>query len=348
MKRKRLSTLPNKRHHKPSACGLLQLPRELRIQIFQHLLYSPKPLGVEFEGNDRLAKARRNKRTFTFYPAILCVSQQLYAEGYEVLYGQNTVTATINLEPRSVDSFTECLGNLISFHASYDNYDSAVARRFNKWHVTIKQHIEIPVQGNEVVSKFVSRFLRTIPNLAKLKVQLHLWTQPERWKFPERRKSFTFDNPQNFDDFADQILRPFSAVRVRQAEFVDQQASPIRAASSLSRLMMSDTPSTDIRDLFYDLSSFLRHAVSYESRGVLMCRLIPLEIALDQYDVDNFRFHLRSILASLSSFRGLTLPQHLLEFAQDLASFETANGRIPGCTNCVFGQGAKSVGDDEL
>jgi len=128
MKRKRSSTPNQGRCNTLSAmrltqishegCPLLQLPRELRVRILQHLLYSPEPLGMKFDvNNDRLKHllVRPNKRTFTLYPAILCVSQQVRNEGYEILYRQNTTTATINLDPDDERSTVECLDNLIPF-----------------------------------------------------------------------------------------------------------------------------------------------------------------------------------------------------------------------------------------
>ncbi len=313
----------------PSACPLLQLPRELRIRILQLLLYSPKPLGMEFVGDGHLL-SRPSKRTFAFYPAILGVSLQLHEEGYEVLYHQNTATATMNLDPEEGWSTTECLDNLIPL----DNPGGAIACRFNKWDVTIRLNLDIPREATNTIFDFVSGVLRAIPDLNKLRVQLHLWD------YPEPRESITFANPHDFDDIAEQVLRPFSIIRVRQANFVDKHGHPIGAALPLSRLMMSDTapPPITLHGLFGDLSTFLDHSLSEQSRTLVDVRLVPLKVARDQYDVDAFRFTLRSLLAHYSCFRGLAPPQHLIEFAQDSASAETASGTSPDYLRNVFGQ----------
>ncbi|KAK3167985.1 hypothetical protein OEA41_004431 [Lepraria neglecta] len=289
--------------------------------------------------NDKLKRllVRPNKRTFTFYPAILCVSQQVHNEGYEILYRQNTATATINLDPEDEYSTVECLDNLIP----PDNLGAAIACRFTKWEVTVKLNINVPKDATNIIFDFVSGILRAIPNMNKLKVQLNLWD------YPERRELITFANPYDFDDIAEQIFRPFSTIRVRQAEFVDKSGYPIRSALSLSRLMMSDTapPAITLHELFNDLSLFLDDSLSKQSRRVVNARLVPLEVACDQYDVDTFRSTLRSLLAYFSYFRGLVAPQHLVKFAQDSASAETGNGRIPDCPKDVFGQWAKLAGD---
>ena len=192
---------------------------------------------------------RPNKRTFTLYPAILCVSQQVHNEGNEVPYRQNTATATINLAPDGERSTIECLNRLIPF----DDLGAAIACRSTKSYVTVRLNINIPEDATKIIFNFVSGILRAIPSLNKLKVQLNLWD------YPEPRKLITFANPPDFDDIAEQIFRPFSTIRVRQADFVDKQGYPIRATLSLSNLMMGDTTPSPItlHELFDDLISFL-------------------------------------------------------------------------------------------
>ncbi len=243
-----------------------------------------------------------NKRTFAFYPAILCVSQQVLNEGYEILYHQNTATATISLDSDDERSTVECLDNLIPF-------DGLIACRFTTWNVTIKLNIQPSKYATNMIFDFVSRVLRANPNLNKLKVQLKLWD------YPERRKFITFPNPHDFDDIAERILRPFSIIRIKQADFVDKQG--IRAALSLSKLMMSDTPPPPItlHELFNYLISFLHDSLPEQSFGVVKARLALLELARSQYDVDAFRSILRLLLEYLNCSRDLVLPRHLVEFA---------------------------------
>ncbi len=265
--------------------------------------------------------ARPNKRTFTFYPAILCVSQQVHDEGYEILYRQNTATATI--DPEEGYCTIEWLDSLIP----NDDLDVAIACRFTKWDITIELNINIPEDATNTIFDFISSILRPIPNLKKLKVRLYLWD------YPEGREFITFANPHDFDDIAEQIFRPFSTIRVRQAEFVDKEGYPIRAALSLSGLMMSDTapPPIMLHQLFDDLNSFLVDSLTEQSLNVVKARLAPLELARDQYDVDGFRSTLRSLLAHLKSSRALVPPQYLVEFAQDSAPAVTDMGKIPDC-----------------
>ena len=302
-----LATMSMRSSHQE--CPLLQLPRELRVRILQHLLYSPEPLGKKFDGPDRFTRiiVRPNKRTFTLYPAILCVSQQVHNEGNEVLYRQNTATATINLAPNGERSTIECLNRLIPF----DDLGAAIACRFTKWHVTIRLNINIPEDATKIIFNFVSGILRAIPNLNKLKVQLNLWD------YPEPRKLITFANPRDFDDIAEQIFRPFSTIRVRQADFVDKQVYPIRVTLSLSNLMMSDTtpPPITLHELFDDLILFLDGSLTEQSCNVVKARFTPLELACDQYDVSAFRSALRLFLAYFNYFRALVPSQHFIEFA---------------------------------
>jgi len=316
MKRKR-TTPTQSRCNTPSAtrsmqtshkdCPLLLLPRELRVLILQHLLYSSEPLGMKFVVNNDRSKhlsVRPNKRTFTFCPAILCVSQQVQNEGYEILYHQNTATATINLDSDDERSTVECLDNLIPF-------DGLIACRFTTWNVTIKLNIQPSKYATNMIFDFVSRVLRANPNLNKLKVQLKLWD------YPERRKFITFANRHDFEDIVEQILRPFSIIRIKQADFVDEQG--IHAALSLSKLMTSDTPPPiTLHELFDNLISFLHDSLPEQSFRVVKARLALLELTCSQYDVDAFRLFLRLLLENLNR-RALMPPRHLVEFAQDSA-----------------------------
>jgi hypothetical protein len=184
--------------------------------------------------------------------------------------------------------------------------------------------VQIPKDATNIIFDFVSGILRAIPNLNKLKVRLHLWD------CPEFRELTTFANSHDFDDVAEQIFRPFSTIRVRQAEFVDKSGYPIRSALSLSRWMTSDTapPPVTLHELFGDLSSFLDDSLSKQSRRAVNARLVHPEVACDQYDINTFRSTLRSLLENFGHFRGLVPPQHLVEFAQDSASAKTDIGRI--------------------
>jgi hypothetical protein len=316
MKRRR-TTSTQSRCNTPSAtrsmqtsqdCPLLLLPLELRVLILQYLLYSSEPLGMKFVVNNDRSKhllVRPNKRTFTFCPAILCVSKQVQNEGYEILYHQNTATATISLDSDDEHSTVECLDNLIPF-------DGRIACRFTTWNVTIKLNIQPLHYATNVIYDFVSVVLRANPNLNKLKVQLKLWD------YPESRKFITFVNPHDFDDIAERILRPFSIIRVKQADFVDKQG--IHVASSLSKLMTSDTapPPITLHELFDNPISFLHDSLPEQSFRVVKARLPLLELACSQYDVDAFRSILRLLLKHLNC-RALMPPQHLVEFAQDSA-----------------------------
>ena len=106
------------------------------------------------------------------------------------------------------------LDNLIPF----DDLGVAIACRFTKWDVSVKLNINIPEDATNIIFDFVSGVLRAIPTLNKLKVQLNLWDHPERRKFT---------NPHGFDDIAEQIFRPFSSIRVKQADFVDKQGTKL-------------------------------------------------------------------------------------------------------------------------
>ena len=122
--------------------------------------------------SDRLKHllVKLNKRTFTFYSAILCVSQQVHNKGYEILYCQNTATATINLDSVDEHFTVKCLDNLIPF----DDLGVAITCRFIKWDITVKLNVNISKDVTNTILNFVSGILHAISNLNKLKVQLNL------------------------------------------------------------------------------------------------------------------------------------------------------------------------------
>ena len=337
MKRKRSSTPTQNRYNTSSTtrleqtshkgCPLLQLPRELRIRILQNLLYSSEPLGKKSDNNHKHISERRFKKTFKIYPAILVVCRQVYDQGYEILYRQNTATAIITLWHDDECSIVTCLDDLLPLH----DLGVAFAQRFTNWDVTVKLNIEIPKDVPDTIFRFISDILREIPNLNKLKVRLELWDED----LFDPGSHVTFADPRDFNDIAEQIFRPFSTIRVRQAEFVDKLGCPISTTLSLSRLMMSESPPPmTLHRLFNDLSLFIDDSLSEQSRRVVKARLVPLEVACDQYDVDAFRSTLRSLLAYLNCFRDLVPPHHLVEFAQGSSSAATDMGRITQAIGC--------------
>ena len=340
MVRKRSSTLTQNHCNTPSAtrsvqtslkgCPLLQLPHELRVLILQQLLYSPEPLGKKSDDNHEHISQRHFKKTFTFYPAILRVCRQVYKEGYEVLYYRNTAKATIILCFNDEHSIVECLDNIIPLH----DLRAAIAHRFINWDVTVKLNIEFPKDMPDTMFRFTSNILRAVSSLNKLKVRLELWDNED---LHDPESHVTFADPQDFDDIAEQIFRPFSIIRVRQVEFIDKREYPIRTTLSLSRLMMGNIPPPmTLHRLFNDIDLFLDESLSEQSRKVVKARLAPLELACDQYDVDAFRSTLRSFLTYLGYFRGLVPPQHLIEFAQNSATIETGMGKISDCPMDIF------------
>jgi hypothetical protein len=333
MKRKRSLTLTQSRCNTSSTtrleqsshkvCPLLQLPCELRFRILQNLLYSSKPLGKKSDDNPKRIYGRRFRKNFKFYPAILAVCRQVYAEGYEILYRQNTATATMMLWDDDECSSVTCLKDLIPLHG----LGVVICQRFTNWDVTVKLNIiKIPKDATDTIIRFTSDILREIPNLNKVKVRLELWKYRDLYD-PESH--VTFADPRDFGDIAEQIFRPFSTIRVRQAEFIDKLGYPIRTTLPLSRLMMSESPPPmTLHRLFNDLSLFIDGSLSGQSRRVVKARLVPLQIACDQYDVDAFCFTLRSLLAYLSCVRDLVPPHHLVEFAQGSLCATTNMGRI--------------------
>lgn len=266
---------------------------------------------------------RRYKKTFTLHPAILRVCRQVFEEGYEILYRENTAKATIYLWYDDDCSSHDFLGALLPLHDD----GRRIAHRFIKWDVTVQLHIDIPKDVPNSIFRFISAILLAIPNLKKLKVRLMLWQSEDISNDTGRHT--TFADRRNLNDIAEQIFRPFSNIRVRQAEFVDEQECPIPATLSLSRLMMSDIrPPLTLHRLFDDLNFFLENSLSEESIRVVRARLVPLEVACDQYDVDAFRYTLRSLLTYLRDFRDLVPPHSLVEFAQDSASAATGAVKI--------------------
>ena len=250
------------------------------------------------------------------------MSRQVYNEGYEILYCQNTAKTTIDVDPYDTCSTIKCLGRFLPL----DDSGTAIACRFIKWDVSVKLNINTPGSATTLTFKFVSGILRAVPKLNKLMVQLNLW------KYADCPGFIASADPHDLDDIMEQILRPFSIIRVRQVDFIDKEGHSISAASSLSTLMMSDTSPSPImlHELYDDLISFLCNSLAEQSWRAIKIRLKPLEIARDQDDVNVFRSTLRSFLIYLSQFRALVPPQHIVEFAQDSASAETRTGEILG------------------
>lgn len=181
MKRKRSSTPAQNPCYTPSAtrsvptclkgCSLLQLPRELRVRILQHHLYSPEPLGTKSDDSHKHISERRFEKTFTFYPAILRVCLQVYEEGYEILYCRNTAKAAIILWSDGESSTVECLDNLVPL----PDLGVTIAHHFIKWDVTVKLNTKIPKNVPDKIFSFISDILSVISNLNKVKVRLELW-----------------------------------------------------------------------------------------------------------------------------------------------------------------------------
>ena len=329
MKRKRSLTSTQNHRNTPSTtrsvqtslkgCPLLQLPREIRVLILQRLLYSPEPLGRKSVDNHEDISERRLMNAFTLYPAIMRVCRQVYDEGYEVLYCQNTAKATITLYHND-----ECSSVILLDGIYLHSPGVIIQHRFIKWDVTVSLHIEIPREAPVTIFRFVSEILREIPNLKDLKVRLELWDDVD-----DPDSHITFADPQDCADIAEQIFRPFSAIRVEQVEFIDKHGYLIHTTLPLSRLIMSDIPPpTTLHNLFNNLGLFLDDSLSEQSRRVVKARLAPLAVACDQYDVDGFRSALRPLLHYLSHFRGLKLPQHL---AEELTHTAIEMGNIPDC-----------------
>lgn len=343
MKRKRSSSQPHRHSntfsptkrvtrstkfsHKESS--LLQLPPELRLRILQHLLYSAEPLGSK--GGDCVPQScvltYSFDQNFTLYPAVLRVCRQIYDEGKDILYRQNTAKAIMS----SRDQFLGSPPNIRCLHilSPWGSRELELTRHFIKWEVTVMVYQACPRNARAMVAEFISKILWEIPKLHELKVRL-------RWY--NECCGIRIANHQDFDDMAEQLFRPFSTLRVRKAEFVDQNDRPIRTILSLSRLMMSDTPPAHtLHDLLNDLNFFLDYSLTEPSRTVVKSRTPLLVVARDEYDVEAFRFALRQFLAYLRYYRGLEPPRHLLEFAQDSVSAATNTGRITDCPKDVLG-----------
>lgn len=273
-------------------------------------------------GRERVSE-RRFTNTFQIYPAILVVCRQLYNEGYNILYRQNTATAKILLWHDDKCSIVTCLGDVIPLHG----LGLEIAQRFRNWDITVELNIiDIPKDARGTIFRFLSAIFYEIPNLNKLKVRL------ERWVFDDDHdpgRDITFADPRDLDDIADQIFRPFSAIRVRQAEFVDKLGNPIRTTLSLARLMMSASPPPmELVSVLADLTLFIDDSLSEQSRKVVKAHLKSLQLACNRDDVDTFCFILRSFLAYLRCFRDLVPPDHLVAFAQSASFAATDMGWI--------------------
>lgn len=310
-------------------CSLLQLPPEVRARILQHLLYSAEPLGRKSGvpvSMNRSITYRFNEKSFTLYPAILRVCRQIYEEGKDILYRQNTAKATLSWRNERLlfpPSSMSCLHNILPL----GSHDFELTRRFTKWDVTVEVYLDCPRTVRFMVANFIFGILCTIPNLHELKVRL-LWYG--------MGNQIQIGNHQDFDDVAEQLFRPFSKLRVRKVDFVDKDGRPIRTMESLSRLMMSDTPPHDLHGLLNNLYFFIDHSIAAPSRPMVKSHTFLLTAARNEYDVEAFRFALRQFLAYLRHFRGLEPPEHILEFAQDSVSAATNMGRIIDCPKDVL------------
>lgn len=279
--------------------------------ILRYLLYSAEPLI--------------NYKQVKFYPAILRVCRQIFEEGYEILYHHNTAEALIGEYP---SCFVECFTNL----ATVETPAKRVARRFSKWSIALDLFtcFEEDELGRirDYILYFIAEILSTIPNLElRGRIELNSYDKVKHIWLASNHVGFA--NHLDFDDIAEQLFRPFSALRVKKADFVDQQGHPICTTLSLSRLMMSDnSPPINLHKLYLDLIAFLENSLSEESLRVVKGRVSLLELACSQYDVDVFCSTLRLLLDYLSYYRGLTPPKHLAEFAQDSATTATGMGWI--------------------
>lgn len=275
--------------------------------ILRYLLYSAETLFTD-------------DNPFDLYPAILCVCRQIFDEGYEILYHHNTAEFSLT------EYETWPVAHYINSGFTSGISGDLIARRFTKWTITVtleSDFVEDTLDDvRNSIFKFASKILSAIPNLNKLKGKIRLCPP---YDIPsELWSDLNKDSFANKQDFAEQVFRSLSMLRVRDAEFVDSKGYPLHSTLSLSRLMMSDTPPPiTLYKLFKDLTAFLDGSLSRQARAVINRRLALLKLARDHYDVDAFGSALRPILHSLSYYRGLVPPQHLVEFAQDSAPTAT-------------------------
>lgn len=73
--------------------GFLNIPLELRRQIYQECLVHPSPLTVNYLWNDILPGGDTSRR---YRKSLLLVSQQISEEALEVLYGNNIFRVDLN------------------------------------------------------------------------------------------------------------------------------------------------------------------------------------------------------------------------------------------------------------
>ncbi|MCJ1466851.1 hypothetical protein MMC07_005472 [Pseudocyphellaria aurata] len=315
----RAATRSAQTSHKPFQ--LLLLPRELRILILRNLLYSAEPLGrAKGIPNRNLFHKRQSSRNFTFYPAILRVCRQVYNEGYEILYRHNIATASITSwhdDSTAVVMFLDDI--LLPLYID----EIAIAGHFSRWDVTLRVNLDVPKDVTDTIYYTIFDYLRPNPNLDVLTVRLKPLDDPYNLG-----SSVAFDNSQDLEELAEQVFRPFSTLRVRQVEFVDEQGHSIRTTLSLARLMMSDSPPPiTLHELWTILAKFLQNSLTEKSYRVMKARLHPLRIARDFYDVDAFYFALRPILSYLC-IRGLVPPKQVAEFAQGSAPMGWITDRV--------------------
>ncbi len=114
--------------------GILALPIEVRLQIYQELVIYDRPYEDHPWGGHLLASW-----AYRFYPAILGVNRQINQEAMEIFYGMNQLRFYINLRAprrRNVEASSRTLKgfqNSLCFHfiqyLSFDMYLSCNMRR---------------------------------------------------------------------------------------------------------------------------------------------------------------------------------------------------------------------------
>lgn len=289
--------------------SLLELPYELRDNILRNLLYSPQPLedklGVHNE--ESVKSGSRNYKSYDFYPAILRASKQLYREGREILYHKNTAKAFIVWDDVRVNGYIMSITSHIS-----RNDRQEVFRRFARWDITFIIPEKIPKFPAGAPIVFILSVFRHNLNVINIKVRLQLWTGSKDKKYVD------FAHSVDLEDLAEQVLRPFAAIRVKQIDFVDGHGRHIEAANGLSRLIISETtaPRVTIYEVWDEMGHFIKHSFAETSKNVVLARYNAVTAALNRWDVNAFRFALREFINYLRHVRGLVPPQHLIDFAK--------------------------------
>ena len=298
---------------------MLRLPFELRNQILTYLLYSSEPLGKEvgrfqYQYEIHLQYSGFH-HAYKIYPSILAVCRQIYEEGYEILYHQNTAYADI----RSRHIYSRVLTRRLTrrdLHPMYltdadhkDNVDLAIVRRFTKWKICIMAEAEQPSQICSSISQLVREILYEVQNLDKLKVQLDVLPVPPMCADED---AWIGRQPPSFDEVAYKVLQPFEDVRVREAEFVNHHGHPIDSAFSLRQLITYNFP---LSDFLKEINLYINKLVDVEEHMYEMPCLVRLKTSCDQHDVSTFRRALLEVLEWLIYDLKLDPPQHLRDFA---------------------------------